>query len=276
MINIHEKIIEKLKYFHSIHKIPNIIFHGQSGSGKRTIVNKFINIIYNNDKDRIKSFVMYVNCAHGKGIKFIREELKFFAKTHINSNGGDIFKSIVLLNADKLTIDAQSALRRCIELFSHTTRFFIIVEDKYKLLKPILSRFCEIYVSEPIHNGSIINLYKYNLEETFKLNDIKRQRIEWLKKEIQRLNNEKKTVKHEELINISTKLYEKGYSGLDIIHLLEKSNNIKEITETKRYELLFAFNKIRKEFRSEKILIMFILNFLFLSLDDSLENISFM
>ena len=67
---------------------------------------------------------MYVNCAHGKGIKFIREELKFFAKTNINLKEGEIFKSIVLLNADKLTIDAQSALRRCIELFNHTTRFF--------------------------------------------------------------------------------------------------------------------------------------------------------
>ena len=48
-----------------------------------------------------------------------------------------MFKSIILLNADKLTIDAQSALRRCIEVFNHTTRFFIIVEDRYKLLKPI-------------------------------------------------------------------------------------------------------------------------------------------
>jgi uncharacterized membrane protein YvbJ len=76
--------MDKLQYFYDLHKIPNIIFHGQSGSGKRTIVNKFINIIYNNDKERIKTFVMYVNCAHGKGIKFIRDELKFFAKTHIN------------------------------------------------------------------------------------------------------------------------------------------------------------------------------------------------
>jgi hypothetical protein len=51
---------------------------------------------------------------------------------------------------------------------------------------------------------------------------------------------------------------------------------IPNLTENKRYELLFAFNKIRKEFRNEKIFIMFILNFVFLSLDDSLENISFM
>jgi len=273
-LNIHTSIHDKLEYFYKVHKIPNIIFHGPSGSGKRTIVNKFINTIYNFDKERIKTFVMYVNCAHGKGIKFIREELKFFAKTHINSNGGDIFKSIVLLNADKLTMDAQSALRRCIELFSHTTRFFIIVEDKYKLLKPILSRFCEIYVPEPTYNGSTINLYKHNLRETFKLDDVKTQRVEWLKKELDKSIT--KNLSDSKLMQISTKLYEKGYSGLDIINLLENHNHFKNLKNEKRDELLIAFNKVRKEFRNEKILIMFILNFLFLSLDYSLENISFM
>ena len=277
-LQIHQPIIDKLKYFHDMHKIPNIIFHGQSGCGKRTIVNQFINIIYNNDKERIKSFVMYVNCAHGKGIKFIREELKFFAKTHIHSNGGDIFKSIILSNADKLTIDAQSALRRCIELFSHTTRFFIIVEDKYKLLKPILSRFCEIYVPEPTYDGQSINLYKYNLEKTFKLKDNKILRAEWLKKELQKLLVVTEKIEYGELISLSTKLYEKGYSGLDLIQMLEKPAYFKipTMTENKRYELLFGFNRVRKEFRNEKLFILFILNFMFLSLDDSLENISFM
>jgi len=269
--------MEKLNYFYKIHKIPNIIFHGQSGSGKRTIVNNFINMIYNNNKERIKAFVMHVNCAHGKGIKFIRDELKFFAKTHINSHGGDIFKSIILLNADKLTIDAQSALRRCIELFSHTTRFFIIVEDKYKLLKPILSRFCEIYVPEPIHNSVAINLYKYNLNETFKMKDVKHVRIEWLKKNILKtMGPNHPVISDVQLLSFSTKLYEKGYSGIDIIQLIENPNLFTNLLDNKRYELLFAFNKVRKEFRNETLLIMFILNFLFLSLDTSLENISFM
>ena len=306
-LTIHESIMEKLNYFYKIHKIPNIIFHGQSGSGKRSIVHKFINIIYNGDKERIKTFVMHVNCAHGKGIKFIRDELKFFAKTHINSNGGDVFKSIVLSNADKLTIDAQSALRRCIELFSHTTRFFIIVEDKYKLLKPILSRFCEIYVPEPVVNGQSINLYRHNLAETFKLKDVKQLRIEWLKKNLLKtmgpligetdscvnvvvtddvVDTDNKVAVagagagagavDESLLLFSTKLYEKGYSGMDLIQLLENHNLFTNLTDKKRYELLFAFNKVRKEFRNETLLIMFILNFLYLSLETSLENISFM
>jgi len=265
---IHENIINKLNYFQKIHKIPNILFHGSSGCGKKTIVDDFIHTIYDGNRDKIQAFTMYVNCAHGKGIKFIREELKFFAKTHINSNGGNIFKSIILLNADKLTIDAQSALRRCIELFSHNTRFFIIVEDKYKLLKPILSRFCEIYIPEPIYNGKPINLYKYNIENTFQFGDIKKQRIDWLKKEIDSII----LAKYCDITKLSVKLYEKGYSGIDLIYCLE--NNMIPLNETKKYELLFTFQKVRSEIRNEKLLMSFILNFMFIDTDYQINKIN--
>jgi len=277
MLQIHKEIKDKLDYFISISKIPNIIFHGSSGSGKTTIVNEFIKKIYNYEKPMIKSLVCFVNCAHGKGIKFIREELKFFAKTHINTNGGDNFKSIILSNADKLTTDAQSALRRCIELFSHNTRFFIIVEDKYKLLKPILSRFCEIYVQEPYVNNATINLYKYNISETFKTKDVKNVRQEWLKKELVKYNNKRKELNIHDFVLFSLKIYEKGYSGLDIINLFENSKFMETFfTQEKKYELLLTFNKVRKEFRNEKILILFILNFIFLNSELNMESISFM
>jgi DNA polymerase III delta prime subunit len=275
MINIHQPIKDKLEYFHNNKKIPNIIFNGPSGSGKSSIVNDFITLIYDGNKERIRDFVMYVNCAHGKGIKFIREELKFFAKTHINSNGGDVFKSIVLLNGDKLTMDAQSALRRCIELFSHNTRFFIIVEDKYKMLKPILSRFCEIYIPEPEYNGKIINLYKYNLGQTFKMGDIKAKRVEWLRDELDKVFLKGNSISELSLLNLVTKLYEKSYSALDIIQMLE-DGQILVADNNKQYELLIAFNKVRKEFRNEKLLMLFVLNFIYLDTQIVLENISFM
>ena len=89
-LSIHANIYEKLNVFNNTNKIPHLIFHGASGSGKRTIVNNFIDTIYEKDKVRIKQNVMTVNCAHGKGIKFIREDLKFFAKTNIHSNNGHI------------------------------------------------------------------------------------------------------------------------------------------------------------------------------------------
>ena len=176
-MNIHSDIKKKLDYFIKQKKIPNIIFHGVSGCGKNALVSEFVNNVYGGDKHAIQTYVMNVNCAHGKGIRFIREDLKFFSKTNVDLRDGDIFKTVILLNADKLTIDAQSAIRRCIELFSRSTRFFIIVEDKYKLLRPILSRFCEIYIPEPVINCAVVNLHEYNLNKVydFKLGDSKRR-----------------------------------------------------------------------------------------------------
>ena len=133
-MEIHKTIYEKLDFFYEKNNVPNIIFHGASGSGKKTILRKFLDKIYGGDVKKIKTNVMTVNCSHGKGIKFIRDELKLFAKMNLQYNSNIKFKSIVLLNADSLTNDAQSALRRCIEQFSYNTRFFIIVENKEKLL----------------------------------------------------------------------------------------------------------------------------------------------
>jgi len=281
-LNIHQDIIKKMDFFKESKQIPNIIFHGSNGSGKHTIVYKFISDIYNNDKELIKSYVMNVNCAHGKGIKFVRDEFKFFAKTHINIKGYCNFKTIVLSNADKLTIDAQSAMRRCIELYSYNTRFFIIVEDKYKLLKPILSRFCEIFVPEPIVNGKKINLYQYVIDNTFKQTDnltplyqmIETEKVKWTLKpfDILSTHGENNEI-YKDVMEFSTKLYEMGYSALDIISYLEKKNDIDDL---KKNQLLISFQKVKREIRNEKLLIVFMITFIFIRFDYNLENITFM
>lgn len=262
-LNIHSDIYKKLNFFIKENKIPHIIFYGDHGSGKRTILNNFINKIYKNNKNSISSYVMYVNCAHNKGIRFIRDELKFFAKINIHNNKNLLFKSIVLFNAEKLTIDAQSALRRCIEKFSCNTRFFILVENECALLKPILSRFCNLYISHPIFQNKKINLHQYN-KKLIKDNE-KKKRYDWLKNNINKKSN---------LCNINKantftlKLYEKGYCGLDLLEYIEK-----EETDNNKYIYLIYLNKVKSEFRNEKIFIFFILKIYFLRKNVNLENI---
>ena len=266
---IHQDIYEKLNHFRIINKIPNIIFHGPCGSGKSTIVEKFIKDIYDNDKEKNKNYVMKVNCAHGKGIKFIRDELKFFSRSSIPINSNDtLFKSIILRNADKLTSDAQSALRRCIELSCHTTRYFIVVEDKYQLLKPILSRFCEIYVSYPLINNKRVNLHKYKINQNNDIQKFKNDKKVWINKTLITLQ---KKVNIQEIEKVSNKLYEKGYSALDIIDYINNCS----MESSKKFEILAAIQKIKKEFRNERLLIFFILNFFYLDTSYSLENITF-
>jgi DNA polymerase III delta prime subunit len=250
----------KLDYFYVSKKIPHIIFHGPSGTGKRTIVHRFLMKIYDNDKPKMKTNIMYVNCAHGKGIKFIREELKFFAKSNIQFNSGVIFKTIVLLNADFLTIDAQSALRRCIELFSFNTRFFIIVENKHKLLNPILSRFCEIYIPETkiVSEGNPVNLHQYTIERKYKLEEHKKQRMEALHAHIQKWKESGLLKSHTGLVEISTQLYELGYSCLDIIEWVK---NFADFDEKKKTEIVLCFHKVRSEFRCEKLLLLYLFDY---------------
>jgi DNA polymerase III delta prime subunit len=271
MLTIHENIKSKLNNFIEEKKIPNIIFHGIAGSGKKTILFDFLNQVYGYNKIYLQNYVMTVNCAHGRGIKFIREELKFFARTNIDLQEGSIFKSIILLNADKLTIDAQSALRRCIELFSHSTRFFIVIDDKYKLLRPILSRFCEIFIPRPCINNKQINLHTYNLDKCFNISKSNKTKKQKFKTEFDKLKS-KINDANTTIFTISERLYEKGYSCLDIINYIEDM----EIDSEKKYEYLVFIQKIKCEFRDEKLLMVIVLHFILIRSDYTLENISFM
>lgn len=260
ILQIHKPIIDKLNFFIDYNKIPHIVFHGPYGTGKRTILNYFIEKVYHNNVKYIKDYVMYVDCAHGKGIRFFRDQLKFFAKTNIQNKSNNLFKSIILFNADKLTMDAQSALRRCIEKYSHNTRFFIIAENKNLLLNPILSRFCSVYIPNPKINNEYVNFYKLQFDHYNKK--------DFMKKET-RLKKYLKDAKNYQTLNscikLSTTLYNKGYSCLDLINYVavHENNNL----------ALMYFDKIRKQIRNEEILIFYVLYFTFMRKNIDLENI---
>jgi len=265
-LQIHGQIKQKLRAFYESKKIPHLIFHGAPGSGKLTLVNEFISMIYQHDRAKIKSNVMVVNCSHGKGIKFIREELKFFAKTNIQTNSGVFFKTILLLNAHHLTIDAQSALRRCIELFSYNTRFFIVVENKNKLLNPILSRFCEIYVPEFMDGGRVVNLHQYETRQKMDLSELKRVSQDMITQQMDKVGL---TPTRQQLTDMAHELYETGVSCMELVEWI----NTHELERVQRgsyskgdtAKINMCYHKIKSEFRCEKLLMFYILDFVFFS-----------
>jgi hypothetical protein len=273
MFPVLNTVKNRLDFFLHSKKIPHILFHGPSGTGKRTIVNQFLSNIYGHDKQKMKSNIMFVNCAHGKGIKFIREELKFFAKSNIQFNCGVMFKTIVLLNADFLTIDAQSALRRCIELFSFNTRFFIIVENKHKLLNPILSRFCDIYIPETIGSqNTTINLHQHTIKQKYLFEDLKMVRMRTLCEKMS-ICNPSIELTHKDLVNLVCELYESGYSCLDIIDWIKNQCTLEE---KEKSAIVLVFYKIKSEYRCEKLLMLYILDYAFLRQNKEVKNIGFM
>lgn len=252
----HISLNEKLSYFIKTKQIPNIIFHGDSGSGKRTIVNQFLLNIYG-EKLKLKSNVMMVNCSHGKGIKFIREDLKFFAKTNISSNKNELFKSIVLLNADSLTIDAQSALRRCIEVFCHNTRFFIIVENKHKLLIPIISRFCEIHVPKITKTESLLLLPPIQNNVLYSPN---------IKLLLLQFQNDGKFTSID-MIDFSNTLYEKGFMVKYIIDIIYEID-----TKTDKELIVICYHKLKSDFRCERMFFFYVLTMIFISSNNDIKD----
>ena len=229
--------MEKLDYYLTRNKIPNIIFHGEAGSGKKTLLNQFLYKIYKS-KLVMDEQVMRVNCAFGKGIKFIREDIKYFSKMNTHC----IFKSVVLLNAEKLTPDAQFALRRCIEQFSHNTRFFMVTSDKYKLIKPILSRFSELFVYSPV------NYHLNELNKVFPFKKYETEQYEFFKKEMRSLTPST-------IAEVAESMYQGGHSALDLERYVEES----DIDTKEKYSWLMQSSKIRNECRDESLLLYILL-----------------
>jgi len=236
---------ERINCFIESNQIPNILFHSEHTRNNISMIEYLIKGIYKN-KERIKESTLYVNCAYGIGIKFIRDQIKFFAKTNITSQNTCDFKSVILLHAEFLTIDAQSALRRCIEEYSHNTRFFITVHNKDKLIKPILSRFCDIYVS----NLSIKR-------------DKRGKQSRLIKKYLLNIDN------RENLFEIAEDLYNSGVYYKDFFGVFEKIIDNTGLCMS----LIVYINKIRHYIKNDKLLLFNILNIYSMRNSIDLENI---
>ena len=255
--SIHADIKANLRDKASKKSIPHMIFHGPSGSGKRTIVNWFIRLIYKNDRKLITEYVMHADCAHGKGIKFVREQVKFFAKTNLRLTDEAPFKTIVLTNADKLTTDAQSALRRIIEVFSHSTRFFVLVEQKFKMLLPILSRLSDVYVPLPIVNGTETNLNVMSIkairDEAGITEEVIRGNRTTTGKRIGSIVRKHcgSEITLKGIAKVANECYQLGLYGDDVVKYVEC-----KVSAEDRSRLLLSLEKVRVYYRSEPLFMM--------------------
>lgn len=133
-------------------KFSNCILHGEAGVGKTTFINLLTKKLYH--KDDIPYCVLSLNASDERGINTVRNKIKKFSKQKNYKKYK--FKIIILDEADSLTYEAQTALRRIIELYSHNTRFCFICNYDNKIINPIKSR-CNIIKFNNFSNEYIKN-----------------------------------------------------------------------------------------------------------------------
>ncbi|UHH25395.1 replication factor C small subunit [Halobacterium noricense] len=144
----HPSITERLRSYVDRDDLPHLLFAGPAGTGKTTASLAIAKEIYGDDwQDNF----LELNASDERGIDVVRDRIKDFART---SFGGYDHRIIFLDEADALTDDAQSALRRTMEQFSENTRFILSCNYSSKIIDPIQSR-CAVFRFSPIDDDAV-------------------------------------------------------------------------------------------------------------------------
>ena len=145
-------------------EMPHLLFSGSAGVGKTTTAICLTREILG---DHWKDHTLELNASDERGINMVRDRVKKFARF----SGLDTkipFKIIILDEADEMTSDAQTALRRIIEDTARYCRFILIANNISKIIDPLQSR-CAIFKFTRISEGDIISY----LEEICKKEKVK-------------------------------------------------------------------------------------------------------
>ncbi len=141
-----KEIIKGLKnLLHKPNELPHLLFAGAAGIGKTTTALCLAREILG---ESWKRDTLELNASDERGIKMVRERVKEFASimriSFDQTENVRPFKIIILDEADEMTAEAQTALRRIIEDSSKTTRFIFICNYISHIIEPIQSR-CVIF-----------------------------------------------------------------------------------------------------------------------------------
>ncbi len=143
--------------------MPHLLFSGSAGVGKTSTALCLSRQILG---DYAKDSTLELNASDERGIGMVREKVKKFSRF---AGMVDVpFKIIILDEADEMTSDAQTALRRIIEDAAKICRFILIANNVSKIIQPIQSR-CAAFKFTSIPEEKVIA----RLEEIAKKEKVK-------------------------------------------------------------------------------------------------------
>lgn len=249
----------------------NIIFIGDSGCGKTSLINVIIREYYG--KEPQNDNILIINSLKDQGITYYRNDVKVFCQTSSSIIGKK--KILILDDIDNINEQSQQVFRNCIDKYSHNVHFISSCNNSQKVIDSIQSRLTVIKIKALQYTNLIKIINKISDKENILLNDeckkfilsISNNSIKILINYLEKLklinlpitlelvsdvctNITFKDFEHftnyckfeKNIINavqLIYKLFDKGYSVMDILDsyfLFVKTTNI--LTEDEKYKII--------------------------------------
>lgn len=157
-----------------------MLFYGPPGTGKTSTILALAKSLFG--PALYRSRILELNASDERGIGIVRDKVKNFARAQLSQPTGldaayraqypcPPFKIIILDEADSMTQDAQSALRRTMETYSRITRFCLVCNYVTRIIEPLASRCSKFRFKSLDNSAAGDRLQAIALAENLKLDD---------------------------------------------------------------------------------------------------------
>jgi replication factor C subunit 2/4 len=157
-----------------------MLFYGPPGTGKTSTILALAKSLFG--PALYRSRILELNASDERGIGIVRDKVKNFARAQLTQPTGldaayraqypcPPFKIIILDEADSMTQDAQSALRRTMETYSRITRFCLVCNYVTRIIEPLASRCSKFRFKSLDNSAAGVRLEEIARAENLKLDD---------------------------------------------------------------------------------------------------------
>jgi len=150
-----EDIVQNFKNIAQKGNIPHMLLVGRPGIGKTTLALCLARTLL---EDQMQEAFIEINASDQRGIDIVRSAISNFCQKKVTfPNNAKKQKIIFLDEFESMTVLAQQALRRIIEIYSKSTRFILACNDSSGVIDAIQSR-CSVYRFAKVKQSGIRKL----------------------------------------------------------------------------------------------------------------------